>query len=64
MKISIQIEEKKIVHVFGTDVSIHLQQEKRMTSIFIVSSYLEDKVYEYSELFESIHFSKFLYFLY
>jgi hypothetical protein len=54
--------KKKIVHVFCTDVSIHLQPEWITSPIFMVSSYLEDKIYEYSELFESTHFSRFLFF--
>jgi hypothetical protein len=55
MNISIQIKKK--VHVSGIDVSIHLQQEKRTSFAFIVSSCLQDKVCKYSELFESNYFN-------
>ena len=36
MNISIQIEKKKVAHVSGIDVSIHLQSEKRTSPAFIV----------------------------
>jgi len=56
VSISIQIE-KKNVHDSGINVSIHLQPEKRTSPAFIVFSCLQDKVYEYSELFEFIYFN-------
>jgi argonaute-like protein implicated in RNA metabolism and viral defense len=57
MNISIQIEKKKVAHVSGIDVSIHLQPEKRTSPAFIVFFLLEDKIHKYSELSESTHFN-------